>query len=200
MRKPHVYFWMITVTGLFFLASARPAAANATQLNINISNDQCTCTGLGFTSGEFIVQGDQISVSVTFSLPPMSIPSDCEEGDEPCDVSSGPGGSIELVITPGAGPAIKYTGTFLNAGLGIDHGCGPSSEGATPNIIAAGTFTLNGFNGVGTMFAGDSCFHPELDSADLSFSGTATPEPGTLTLLATGLLALGPLIRRHLYV
>jgi hypothetical protein len=188
----------LAVAAFFLLLGPTRAAASPTQLNLNISNDACGCTNLlDFPDGQFTLTNSSQAVSVTFFFGRLQFFTCDALGN--CQYEFGSGGSIELVVNPGAANAITYTGEFVSAGETVQSCANNPAHPGVPDIGVDGTFTLNGFNGAGTIAAFDSCVLPaDLDHAGLTFDGTPTPEPSSLLLVATGLLGLGPFIRRRL--
>jgi PEP-CTERM motif-containing protein len=190
---------LFAVAAFFLLLAPTRAAASPADLNLNISNDACGCTNLlGFPDGTFALTNSSENVSVTFSFGRVRFFTCDPQGD--CHYEFGSGGSIELVINPGTANAVTYTGEFVSAGEIVQSCRKNPAHPAVPSIGVDGTFTLDGFNGDGTISAFDSCVRPAaFDQAALTFSGTPTPEPSTLLLLATGLLGLLGIRRLRIY-
>lgn len=178
------------LAALSVLLSPTRVAASPAQLNLNISNNACACTDLiGSPDGEFIVGNSSVSVSVTFSFGPLRFFA-CDARAN-CQYEFGSGGSIKLVVNSAARATVIYTGEFVSAGESVvPRGDDPFNP-AFSDISVDGTFTLNGFSGVGNISAFDSGVNARhLDKASVAFSGTPMPEPSSLLLLAIGLLAL----------
>lgn len=125
-------------------------------------------------------------LSIDFTSGPF-VSGGCPLDGSPCVFNYGAGGSITLTFEDGT----VLTGSFLD---GV--------ENMTPTgdnfccIDFEGDFTLHGFVGKGSIRFGQVLSNPDVGGDGITYSGTAAPEPGTLALLATGLFALGPFLRR----
>lgn len=188
---------------VLLLAASVPCFADATQLNLNFSGlGGGLGGGLPPTGGSIEFQVfdpiDKVQfVTLSFSFGPAT---SCDEFTADGLFSSsclfGRGGSIQIDLISFNGSTTTYTGIILSGDSTVDRF--DANTGTFQDLISEGTFTLNGFKGVGSFSDSDTGENGTRNLAVVTFSGTATPEPGTLALLGTGLLGLGPFVRRGL--
>jgi PEP-CTERM motif-containing protein len=194
MKTIHILEGCILCAALL-LATNSPCWANSTQLSFNLTapgSPNIVSNGAG--SAEF-VSGDLV-VDVSFTSGPVTSTSvSCFDfGCVPTDISYGAGGQIDIGVSIGGQFSAQFVGTFVSTDESISY----FENGDIFGDDIGGTFVLDGFKGFGQL----SLIHTnhtsgELDSATLTYTGTATPEPGSLALMCIGMLAAVPLFRHR---
>ncbi len=179
---------------IFLLCASLPCFADSSQLNLNLSG-QLGFVGLDSGSGAFhgtLPDGSEWFVDFGAG-PPTSVEAtsgcrDLSDPDTQCITANtyGGGGSITIDFENQI-----FTGLILGGSGELDLGNLPFFQ------RVSATFTLTGYNGVGTVSVSEGI--PMFQSASLSFTGTATPEPGGFLLLFSGAGILAGLIGRRMW-
>lgn len=128
-------------------------------------------------------------------------------------VTFSPGGSVTVMGNLGAGVVALFTGNFQNGGLTLETGGAPGQSAFSGSFIVGNvnpalytflgvdlatkvTGTLSAtLNGIFDTSGGSG----SVAGASISLNASQVPEPATLTLFGTGLLALAGLRRRKLF-
>jgi hypothetical protein len=168
------------------LANSIDYGANGTGSSPAILTGMVAANGsLSLVFNELKIDGVQQSGtnSITFSINlSSSCGADCFNIATGNNVTIREGGSIVFVGTFATGPGNDVI--FNGTSLGIDGFVQGGSSGANVNLESAAVGCDVG--------EGQSCWDGSTDTV------TAVPEPGTLGLLGTGLIALASMIRRKL--
>jgi len=194
MKTIHILEGCIFCAALL-LATSSSCRANSTQLSFNLTANSSPNEDSGGSGGATFVNGN-LFVDVSFASGSVtSTDVTCFDfGCVPTDITYGPEGQIDIDVFVGDQLSAQFVGTFLSGEESLSYF--DANDVLGDNF--GGTFTLNGFAGMGQIgIIHTNAGSGEIDFATLTYSGTATPEPGTLALLCTGLLAMGPMVRRH---
>lgn len=168
-----------TYLAVFVLLTSGSCLAGPLNLNLNFTN------GVSWLGSDSSGSISFTNASVYFE--PGPVETDFSSGHS-FQTTFGPGGAVDIYVN-----GIEYTGAFTSA----------NAQGSLSDVWFGGSFTLNGFTGGGSLSVEeDFCpYEPggcDITTGDLSFSGTQTPEPGSLLLMLSGVGILTALARRRI--
>lgn len=197
LMRLRVLFGIASTLFILALVASPRTLADQFTINGNVQGGDGLCGAqVGFPTCAdtlFPIPTNHGLLSIDFTSGPF-VSGGCPSDGSECVFNYGAGGSITLTFENGT----VLTGSFLD---GVEN-MNPPQGIDMPSCCFdfEGDFTLNGFVGKGSMEFGEIPTVPELGGASITYSGTPAPEPGTLALLATGLLGLAPLIRRRITI
>lgn len=171
-----------TYLAVFVLLTSGSCLASPLNLNLNFTNGS-SWLAPDSSSGGISFPND--NVSVDFVAGPLE---SAFSAGHSFEETFGRGGSVNIDVN-----GIEYTGAFTSA----------NAQGSLSDVSFGGSFTLNGFTGGGSLSVEeDFCpYEPggcDISTGALGFSGTQTPEPGSLLLMLSGIGILTALARRRI--
>jgi len=170
---------------VFVLLTSGSCLASPVNLNLNFTDGVSWL--IPFSSGGISFTNNNVFVY----FEPGPVETDVLSGHTSY-TTYGPGGSVNIYAN-----GVEYTGAFTSADSVWSIGT------VLETVMFGGSFTLNGFTGLGSLgVAENSCPNEPgecfITEGGLSFSGTQTPEPGSLLLMLSGAGILTALARRRI--